>query len=73
MNKEEIAAWEPFLRRIALFAGLNAEDIRRIAQRLQALSLPRGSTLFSQGDESDALYIITSGQVRVVQMVHVRR
>jgi NTE family protein len=69
MNAEEIGAWEPFLKRVALFAGLSSDDIRRIAQRLQPLSLPRGSTLFSQGDESDALYIITSGHVRTTQSI----
>jgi NTE family protein len=67
VNAEEIAAWEPFLKRIQLFAGLSSEDLKRIALRLQPLSLPRGSTLFSQGDESDALYVITSGQVRALQ------
>src|SRR3989338_6789778 len=66
MTPEEIAAWEPFLKRISLFSGLSGEDIFRIARRLQSLSLPKGSTLFSQGDESDALYIITSGQVSLV-------
>jgi NTE family protein len=69
MNAEEISAWEPFLKRIPLFAGLAPEDLRRIAARLQPLSLPRGGTLFSQGDESDALYVITSGQVRAVQNI----
>lgn len=67
MTPDEIAAWEPFLKRIPLFQGLSAEDIARIAARMQTLNLPKGGTLFSQGDESDALYIITSGQVRVVR------
>jgi NTE family protein len=67
VTDEEIAAWEPFLKRVALFSGLSSDDLRRIGSRLQALSLPRGSTLFNQGDESDALYIVTSGQIRVVQ------
>lgn len=69
MTPEETAAWESFLRRIPLFAGLSAEDTGRVAARMQALSLPKGATLFHQGDESDALYIITSGQVRVVRDV----
>ena len=66
MTPEEIAAWEPFLKRIPLFAGLSSADISRIADRIQTLSLPKGSTLYMQGDEPDALYVITSGQVRVV-------
>lgn len=69
MTPADIAAWEPFLKRIPLFQGLSTDDIARIAKRMQTLNLPKGATLFSQGDESDALYIITSGQVRVVRDV----
>lgn len=69
MNPEEIPAWEPFLRRIPLFAGLSAEDIARVAARMQPLSLPKGATLFHRGDEADSLYIITSGQVRTLRDV----
>lgn len=69
MIPEEIPVWEAFLKRIPLFAGLSGPDIARIAARMQALPLPKGSILFSQGDEPDALYIITSGQVRVVNPV----
>ncbi|MBI3551998.1 MAG: cyclic nucleotide-binding domain-containing protein [Elusimicrobia bacterium] len=66
MTPEEIPAWEPFLKRIPLFAGLSGQDLARIAARLQTLSLPKNSLLFSQGDESDALYIVVSGQVRII-------
>ncbi len=66
MTPEEIPAWEPFLKRIQLFAGLSGPDLARIAARLQTLSLPKNSLLFSQGDESDSLYIVVSGQVRII-------
>src|SRR5581483_2371886 len=69
MTPEEIPSWEAFLKRISLFSGLSTEDIARVAARMQILSLPKGATLFQQGGESDALYIITSGQVRVVREV----
>ena len=61
---EETPSWQPFLKRIPLFSGLSAEDLGRIAARLQAISLPKGATLFKQGDESDALYLIVSGHAR---------
>ena len=67
MTPEEIAAWEPLLKRIPLFAGLSSADIARIAERFQTLSLPKGSTLYLQGDEPDALYVITSGHVSAVR------
>lgn len=69
MNPEEISAWEPFLRRVPLFAGLSVEDTARVAARMQPLSLPKGATLFHQGDEADSLYIITSGQVRTLREI----
>ena len=67
MNPEEIPNWEPFLKRVPLFSGLSSEELGRVASKMQLLSLPKGAVLFSQGDEGDAFYIITSGQVRLVQ------
>jgi NTE family protein len=69
MTPEEIAAWEPFLKRVPLFAGLSTADLQRVAVRLQPLSLPKGSTLFSAGEEPNAFYIITSGQVRITHKI----
>ena len=66
MTPEEILSWEPFLKRIPLLAGLSSSEISRVASRMQLLSLPKGSTLYSQGDEGDALYIIASGQARKI-------
>ncbi len=64
MKPEEIPSWEPFLKRIALFAGLSAEDLGKISAQLQPLSLPKGATLFREGDDPDAMYLIVSGQCR---------
>ena len=64
MKPEEIQSWESFLKRTPLFSGLSAEDLGKLAARLQLLSLPKGATLFKQGDESDALYLIVSGHAR---------
>lgn len=69
MKPEEIPSWEPFLKRIPLFSALSLEDLSRIAQRLQPLSLPKGATLFKQGAESDALYLIVSGHARRYRLV----
>ena len=69
MKPEELSTWEPFIKTVPLFAGLSSADIARVAGRMQALSLPKGATLYSEGAESDAFYIITSGQVRTVRTV----
>lgn len=64
MKPEEIQTWDSFLKRTPLFAGLSVEDLSKLAARLQLLSLPKGATIFKQGDESDALYLIVSGHAR---------
>jgi NTE family protein len=64
MKPEEIQTWESFLKRTPLFAGLSVEDLGKLAARLQLLSLPKGATIFKQGDASDALYLIVSGHAR---------
>ena len=66
MNPEERHSWEPFLKRVSLFSGLSSSEIRRVAGKMQLLSLPKGATLFVQGDAGDALYLIASGSVRIV-------
>lgn len=69
MKPEEIPSWEPFLKRIPLFAGLSPEDLGKIAARLQPLSLPKGATLFREGDDPDAMYLMVSGQGRRLRTV----
>jgi len=64
LKPEEIQTWESFLKRTPLFSGLSVEDLGKLAARLQLLSLPKGATLFKQGDVSDALYLIVSGHAR---------
>ncbi|MEK7839117.1 MAG: cyclic nucleotide-binding domain-containing protein, partial [candidate division NC10 bacterium] len=66
MTPEEISTWDPFLKRVPLLAGLSSENIARVAARMQTLSLPKGATLYSAGDEANAFYIVTSGHVRIV-------
>lgn len=72
MKPEEIQPWESFLKRTPLFAGLSVEDRGKLAARLQLLSLPKGATVFKQGDESDALYLIVSGHARRYRAVEGR-
>lgn len=64
MKPEEIRTWESFLKRTPLFSGLSVGDLSKLAARLQLLSLPKGATIFKQGDVSDALYLIVSGHAR---------
>jgi CRP-like cAMP-binding protein len=53
------------LGRTVLFHGLGEPDLKRLAAIARLTSLPSGAVLFHQGDESDGLYVITAGIVRI--------
>lgn len=72
MKPEDIQSWESFLKRTPLFAGLSVEDLGKLTERLQLLSLPKGAVLYKQGDESDALYLIVSGHARRYRLLEGR-
>lgn len=48
-----------------LFSGLDPDDLRRLAGISRESSLAAAHALFEQGDESDGLYIIVSGIIRI--------
>ena len=62
MSVTEVAAW---LGRSVVFSGLDPSELRRLAGIVREMTLPPGGTLFSQGEESDGLYIVISGIVRI--------
>jgi len=56
---------ERLLARHFLFAGLDADLLRRLAALSETTTLARGEVLFYQGDEGDALYGIFDGSIRI--------
>ncbi len=62
MSVSDLKAW---LGRTMLFDGLEADDLSRIAGIARETVLHTEETLFEQGDESDGLYFIVSGILRV--------
>jgi CRP-like cAMP-binding protein len=62
MAIEDLAAQ---LGRTVLFNGLDEADLRRLAGISREKALPAGEVLFDQGDESDGLYVVASGIVRI--------
>lgn len=54
------------LRTIPLFESLAEEDLSALASRLREERFEAGTTVFSQGDEGDAMYLIEEGAVDVV-------
>jgi CRP-like cAMP-binding protein len=57
------------LRRIELFRDLPDEELRRLSARLRLVRAPRGTVLIRQGAVAEALYIVETGQIRVVSGV----
>lgn len=53
------------LGRAVIFKGIDPEDIRRLAGISRDTVLRPNQTLFEQGDESDGLYIVVSGIIRI--------
>ena len=61
-----MASLSDIIRNIPLFSGLPREDIAKILGKLEEKSFSPGETVFSQGDQGDAFYLIQSGAVQVV-------
>jgi CRP/FNR family cyclic AMP-dependent transcriptional regulator len=66
MREEGLNAVE-LLARVPLLTGLSQDELERIAQVAVPRSFPKGARVFHEGDESDACYIVRSGEVRVTR------
>lgn len=53
------------LKAFSAFADLSEDEREEIAELLESRSLSRGETLFVEGDDADALVLVTGGSVRV--------
>jgi uncharacterized membrane protein len=54
------------LKAIPLFESLETDDLSALANRLRESSVAAGHTVFAQGDEGDAMYVIVDGAVDIV-------
>ena len=53
------------LTRSGLFQGVDPEAAEALAGHLDYLDVPKGHTIFSEGELGDSLYIVMSGKVKV--------
>ena len=53
------------LEHVYLFQDLDADDLAQLAQRATLKRFPKNSVLVNEGDETDSLYIIHSGKVKI--------
>lgn len=54
------------LQTIPLFSGLDAEALGEVEQLAKKQSFPKNTTIISQGDDSDSMYVIAHGRCRVI-------
>ncbi|NLP05719.1 mechanosensitive ion channel [Candidatus Fermentibacteria bacterium] len=54
------------LRSVGLFEGLSDDQLRQVASTSSVLRFTEGEHLFHQGDFGDSMYIVKSGEVRVM-------
>lgn len=55
-----------FLRQIPLFSHLSETDIARLAEAARERNYPRNSVILFEDDPGDSLYVVVTGQVKVV-------
>ncbi|HWP46031.1 MAG TPA: patatin-like phospholipase family protein [Candidatus Limnocylindrales bacterium] len=55
------------LRKSALFTGVEVAELRRVLPQLEKKYYSRGAIIFKEGDPSQALYLILSGQVKIIE------
>ncbi len=55
------------LRKSALFTGVEGSKLRRVLPQLEKKYYSRGAVIFKEGDPSQALYLILSGQVKIIE------
>src|SRR5919108_3708397 len=53
------------LKSIPLFQGVQDSDLRALAERTVTRAYPKQAIIVSEGDESDSLYLILSGRVKI--------
>ena len=53
------------LEKVALFAGLEASNLADLEKLATIRSFPRHSIIVNEGDDTDCLYVIQSGKVKV--------
>lgn len=62
IDRDPVAA---ALARCPLFSGLGDDDLTALAREMRTRRFRRGEVLFHQGDPGDALFVVTSGAVKI--------
>ena len=63
---------EAVLRSVPLFQGLSDDDFAGLAAGAEAITVSAGEVIFSEGDEGDRAYVITTGELDIVKITEGR-
>jgi CRP/FNR family transcriptional regulator, cyclic AMP receptor protein len=56
----------PILNKISIFGGLTEQQLSALLGLLQKVSYKAGETIFKEGDQPSYIYIIKSGEVKII-------
>jgi CRP-like cAMP-binding protein len=56
---------EAVIRQAPLFSGLADDDVRALVESMEETHVPRGETLFHEGDDGDRVYVVVEGKVKM--------
>jgi CRP-like cAMP-binding protein len=59
-----------FLKDVSLFQDLNRAALAQLATLLVSKHISAGSVIFREADDSDALYVVETGQIVISKHVH---
>lgn len=58
---------EQLLRSAAIFGGMEPENARSLIAMMNRREVSKGETIFNEGDQGDAMYIIVRGKVKLAR------
>lgn len=61
------------LRAVPIFSGCSSTELAAVAASLEEAAVPTGTVIFREGDPGDYMYLVASGQVRIVSDVETEK
>lgn len=65
LSEKKFDLYVGFLKKVELLSPLAEYERKKIAEALEELSFNIGHTIFKQGDEGDAMYLVYNGEVKI--------
>ena len=54
------------LKELEIFSELNQQELEDVASLAQIRKIPTDSTIFHEGDDADAIFVVVNGKVKIV-------